>query len=129
MAGMMTGLDIGYRTAGAAEHPLVGLRMPDFELTVARDRRRAHTLLRTGRGLLLGFTGADRLARDARPWVDRVDHLHAVPREDVPASAMLVRPDGHVCWTSGTRSPHNALASWFGAPNRALAGDARHDVA
>jgi hypothetical protein len=67
MAGMMTGLDIGYRMAEAADHPLVGQRMPDFELTVARDRRRAHTLLRTGRGLLLGFTIAARATRVPRP--------------------------------------------------------------
>jgi 2-polyprenyl-6-methoxyphenol hydroxylase-like FAD-dependent oxidoreductase len=122
MAGMMTGLDISYRTAAVADDPLVGLRMADFELTVAGDARRAHILLRRGRGLLLDFTAAEHLAREARAWAHRVDYVHAVPREDVPAPAMLVRPDGHVCWTSGTRPPHDALATWFGAPHHGVGG-------
>ncbi|TDD81171.1 hypothetical protein E1293_19280 [Actinomadura darangshiensis] len=121
MAGMMTGLDIRYDIAGASEDPLVGMRMPDLDVTVAGEPRRSHSLLHTGRGLLLDLTRSDHLAAAAGAWAARVDHVQAEPRGDVPATAMLVRPDGHVCWTSGLPEMEKALTSWFGAPNRSPA--------
>ncbi|GAA3220206.1 FAD-dependent monooxygenase [Nonomuraea helvata] len=117
MAGMMTGLGIRYDIAGAAEDPLVGMRMPEFDVTVDGERHRAHSLLYSGRGLLLDFTRSEQFSPHARLWADRIDHIHAVPHEDIPTRGMLVRPDGYVCWTSGLQDLGNALRSWFGAPN------------
>ncbi|MDL4814121.1 FAD-dependent monooxygenase [Actinomadura opuntiae] len=116
LAGMMTGLDIRYDIPGGSEDPLVGMRMPDLDLTVAGEHRRSHSLMHTGRGLLLDLTSSGQFSDPARAWADRVDHVRAKPHEDVPSTAMLVRPDGHVCWTSGPKEVEDALRSWFGAP-------------
>jgi hypothetical protein len=37
-----------------------------------------------------------------------------------PAAAVLVRPDGYVCWASDgdERGLREALGDWFGAPER-----------
>ncbi|MFB4306861.1 hypothetical protein [Actinomadura sp. GTD37] len=51
---------------------------------------------------------------------DPTQRGQAGPRGDVPASAMLVRPDGHVCWTSALPDLEETLGSWFGAPNSTL---------
>jgi 2-polyprenyl-6-methoxyphenol hydroxylase-like FAD-dependent oxidoreductase len=112
MAGMMSGLDIRYELAGASEDPLVGTRMPDLGLTVAGRRLGAHSLLRTGRGLLLDLTGGS--VHPPAGWAGRVDHVIATPVEDAPAKAMLVRPDGYVCWTAASHSLDDALGFWFG---------------
>jgi hypothetical protein len=122
LAGMMTGLDIRYPMAGAPDHGLTGLRMPDLDVMVGGKRHRIHPLLRDGHGRLLDFTEDDRPsphARDSAPWADRVGYMRATPIDDVPAKAILVRPDGYVCWVSGSHELQDALNSWFGAPRRA----------
>ena len=40
----------------------------------------------------------------------------AGPTGLMPATAMLTRPDGHVCRTSGPEPLETALRAWFGAP-------------
>jgi 2-polyprenyl-6-methoxyphenol hydroxylase-like FAD-dependent oxidoreductase len=112
LAGMISGLDVRY---GDSEHPLVGSRMPDLGLTTAVGPTRTCDLLRGGRGLLLELDGEATLAGHAR---GRVDHVSATVTEDwrdaVDARAVLVRPDGHVCWAAGAESPEAALLQWFG---------------
>ncbi|MEV4114977.1 FAD-dependent monooxygenase [Nonomuraea sp. NPDC049695] len=114
MAGMMTGLDIRYDMPGGSAEPLLGMRVPEFDVTVGGQRRRAHSLLSSGRGVLLDFTGSGRFAAHASLWDDRVDHLRAVPHDNIPAAAMLIRPDGYVCWTSGLGHVGHGLRAWFG---------------
>jgi hypothetical protein len=108
------------------------MRVPDYDLTVAGHHHRTHPLLRTGRGLLLDFTATDDLALRLLPWADRVDHVRAaasIPGDtDVP-EALLVRPDGYVCWAGQPgiqpSTLTESLTSWFGP--RQLAS--RHDTA
>jgi hypothetical protein len=35
---------------------------------------------------------------------------------DLPAGALLVRPDGYICWTDADPDPEPALRHWFGGP-------------
>ncbi|WP_328999525.1 FAD-dependent monooxygenase [Kribbella sp. NBC_00709] len=95
LAGMMSGLDAPDR-------------IPDFELITDDGPVWLSTLLRSGRGLLLDFTG--RTWPDG--WSDRVDVVQAKP--DGEHDALLIRPDGLVCW-SGEEDITSALTSWFGA--------------
>ncbi len=122
-AAMMSGLDIHYDLG--AGHPLLGRRMPDFDLATANGPMRVFTLLHDARPLLLNLDGARSL--DIAPWTDRVrlvdaryDGPWALPALGVVAAptAVLIRPDGYVAWVDrGTQlSLADALTTWFGAP-------------
>ncbi|WP_163509996.1 FAD-dependent monooxygenase [Fodinicola acaciae] len=97
-AGMLSGLDLRYEMPDQPEHPLLGRRIPDVDL---RNGMRAHELLRSGNGLLLGLAATD--------------HTDISCVEDVgglDAELLLVRPDGYVCATSFA-GLDKALARWF----------------
>jgi hypothetical protein len=117
MAGMMGGLDVRYDTERPTSDPLVGYRVPDNEVVVGGQRQRIHALLHTGRGLLLEILGMDHHLPDVANWRDRIDYIQAEADEGSPPSAMLIRPDGYVCWTSGQTPLEAALRQWFGTPN------------
>ncbi|BCJ57886.1 rifampin monooxygenase [Micromonospora endophytica] len=88
-------------------HDLLGRRMRDVRL----KQGRLYELTRAGRGLLLDQTG--QLSVDG--WADRVDHVVDVS-EEVPAPALLLRPDGHVAWVGDDqRDLVGHLPRWFGA--------------
>jgi hypothetical protein len=87
-------------------------------------------LLRTGKGLLL--TEDDRHATTAKPWADRVDVVRTseLSVSGAVVDALLVRPDGYICWARSARNNEtptefapvqNGLADslhrWFGHPN------------
>ncbi|MQY27947.1 FAD-dependent monooxygenase [Nocardia aurantia] len=116
MAGMTTGLDIRYDIPCAASDHLTGSRMPDLDLIVADRPRRAYSLLHAGRAILLDFTPDGRFLPAARPWSDRVDAIPVVPQTISIPPAILVRPDGYVCWTGDPATSDTALRQWFGAP-------------
>jgi 3-(3-hydroxy-phenyl)propionate hydroxylase len=123
LAGMMSGLDIGYEVGQG--HPLVGRRMPDLDVLTAGGPRRVFSFLHTARPVLINFGAPG--AIDIGPWSDRVqcvDATYAGPWElpvlgHVPAPAAgLIRPDGHVVWV-GDGTPQgltDALMTWFGTP-------------
>ena len=94
LAGMMSGLDVADR-------------IPDFELVTGEGPVWLSTLLHSGRGLLLDFEG--RTWPDG--WADRVDVLQVKP--DGEHDALLIRPDGLLCWSGGT-DVTDALTQWFG---------------
>ncbi|HEY3687964.1 MAG TPA: hypothetical protein VGL93_33310 [Streptosporangiaceae bacterium] len=103
----------------APADPLLGRYLPDLDLVTPDGPTRLSRLTRTGRGLHLSFQASgERCVR--HPGVDHVavrpvDHLGM---RDL--AAVLVRPDGHVCWAARTgnsgAAPTAALARWFGAP-------------
>ncbi|MEV0218247.1 FAD-dependent monooxygenase [Streptomyces sp. NPDC050704] len=116
LAGMISGLDMRYPVAGAdagSSHELLGAPMPDVELA---DGRWVSDLQHGGHGLLLTTDPA--LADAARPWADRVDVvlLPEIPLPGEGADALLVRPDGYVCWAAPDKDLETALATWFGTP-------------
>jgi 2-polyprenyl-6-methoxyphenol hydroxylase-like FAD-dependent oxidoreductase len=93
---------------------------PDLVLKTGAGTVRLAELTRDGRPLLLDLTPDGALAATATPWRDRVDVVTA--RCDDPAvTAMLVRPDCYVAWSSSDPAPdgkglEKALTRWFGEP-------------
>lgn len=123
LAGMMSGLDVHYDLGG--DHPLVGRRMPDLELTTDDGPRRVYPLLHRARPVLLELGEASGV--DVTPWAARVPCVRARHDGDwqlpvlgvVPAPpAVLVRPDGYVAWVGARSDPGllDALTTWFGPP-------------
>jgi hypothetical protein len=124
VAAILLALDIHYELGDA--HPLVGRRMPDFDVQTADGKTRVFALLHDARPLLLNF-GA-RAAFDASPW-PRVQFVNASYDDawELPVigavtgpPAVLVRPDGHVAWVGelGDNTLPEALTYWFGSPPR-----------
>lgn len=124
-AAIMSGLDIRYDLDG--DHPLVGRRIPDLDLTTQAGPVRIFRLLNEARPLLLDF---GRLGDfDIAPWADRVRRVDSQYKGtwelpvigEVPApKAVLIRPDGHVAWAGGAADDGlgKALADWFGPPRQ-----------
>jgi hypothetical protein len=84
--------------------------------------------LRAARPVLLDFTEDASAAAVAKGWKDRIDIVTDRPGGDqaLPASALLVRPDGYVAWAGTLGRPdqdrnqqahrglRTALTTWFG---------------
>jgi 2-polyprenyl-6-methoxyphenol hydroxylase-like FAD-dependent oxidoreductase len=112
-AGRVSGRSLRYDIGN--DHPLVGCSVPDFELA---GGTKAGELLRNGTGLLLDF-GADRpLRRLADRWGGRITYAGGDAVKALGLSAVLVRPDGFVAWTSegqpDERAAAEAISCWFG---------------
>lgn len=121
LAGQLSGLSIAYDCGPG--HPLIGHRVPDFDLVTAAGPSRLHSHLHTGRPLLVTFAQPI----DISGWADRVDTLAATASGPwilpalgpLPApSAILIRPDGHIAWAGQGTSEGlpEALERWFGPP-------------
>jgi bifunctional hydroxylase/dehydrase len=104
LAGVVSHLDITY-DLGPGTHPLMGRRLPPRPLTLADGTRTTTTdLLHPARGVLLDLADAPRLRAAAAGWTDRISVVRATPENPEVfsrATALLVRPDGHVAWTAG----------------------------
>ncbi|MFF8608933.1 FAD-dependent monooxygenase [Streptomyces sp. NPDC015346] len=122
LAGMISGLDIRYETAGQG-HPLLGRRLPPTTLTTAGGPVRTAELLRSGQGVLLDL-GTTAVAPAVAPegWEGRVRHVAARVDTDGElraGEAYLVRPDGHIVWAGvGPDGVLTAMRKWFGDPDR-----------
>ncbi|WP_030728392.1 FAD-dependent monooxygenase [Streptomyces sp. NRRL F-2890] len=129
LVGMVTGLDIRY-PAGDGDHPLLGRRLPDTELTgdLPAGTSTAFQLLHEGRGVLLDLRGDETVRAAAAPWQDRIGIVTGKAAADALADveAALVRPDGYVAWIgsggSGTAGLGEALGRWFGVPAKSGRG-------
>lgn len=124
-AAMISGLDVRYDLGEG--HPLVGWRMPDLDLHTSDGDTRVFTLLHPARPVLLYFGdlgGFDPSALATRVRVVEATYdgqweLPVVGKVPAP-SAVVIRPDGHVCWAGDLRDPGllQALATWFGTGNK-----------
>jgi bifunctional hydroxylase/dehydrase len=119
LAGLVSGLDIRY-DVGRGTHPLLGGRVPHWELPTPSGPVTTTALLRPARGLLLDLRDNPVLRARAADWADRVDLVTANPpgERTGDTTAVLVRPDGHVAWAA-PGSHHDlttALDRWFGPP-------------
>jgi 2-polyprenyl-6-methoxyphenol hydroxylase-like FAD-dependent oxidoreductase len=120
-AAMMSGLGIRYDFGEG--HPLLGLRMPDLDISTANGSLRVFGLLHNARPVLLNFGEAGTV--DIAPWADRVQLVDAkcdgpwelpVLGAVAAPAAVLIRPDGYVAWV-GDRTQEglsDALTTWFG---------------
>ncbi|QES39596.1 monooxygenase [Streptomyces venezuelae] len=133
LAGIVSHLDIHYdmtppgTAPSPAPHPLLGRRLPKRPLTGADGESDTARLLHPARGILLDLTDNPALRAAAAPWADRIHTITATAKPSEGATdvltdldALLVRPDGHVAWTSQD-TPAGltaALTHWFG-PKRA----------
>jgi len=116
MAALLAGTDVRYDVGD--DHPLAGWIVPDLTLA---DGRRVAELLHDARPVLLGHNGT--VADAAWGWADRVDIVDATAA-DLPAAALLIRPDGYVAWAADAfGAPEEAglraaLQRWFGPESR-----------
>ncbi|MFQ6143907.1 FAD-dependent monooxygenase [Streptomyces seoulensis] len=104
------------------DHPLVGASAPDLELG---DGTRLGDRLHGGQGLLLDLAGDPEMRGLADGYGDRLDVLTVRCPGRPDLAALLVRPDGFVCWAADTEaatpsadSLPQALERWFGTPVR-----------
>ncbi|WP_051370863.1 FAD-dependent monooxygenase [Mesorhizobium loti] len=123
IAAEMSGLGVHYDLGEG--HPLLGRRMPDFDLITTNGPLRVFSLLHDARPVLLNLGEPGRL--DITPWADRVRQIDALydGTWELPVlgtvavpDAVLVRPDGYVAWVgTGTQQGlADALITWFGPP-------------
>jgi 2-polyprenyl-6-methoxyphenol hydroxylase-like FAD-dependent oxidoreductase len=118
---LISGAENRYLTEPDA-HPLTGHWVPDFGLTNGVETRRVAELARTGRPLLLDLTDSGGPAAAVADAADQLTVAAGHPVGDVPATALLVRPDGYVAWASSAAAPdeedlgelRRALTRWFG---------------
>lgn len=117
LAARFSGLGIRYDIGDG--HPLTGRRMPDLDLAVEGETRRAASLLHDARPVLL------HLGPGATPAPEPVRTVHARCEDDwelpvigqvEPPAAVLIRPDGYVAWAGDPADPAlgEALKRWFG---------------
>ncbi|MGW1024934.1 FAD-dependent monooxygenase [Streptomyces sp. NPDC002577] len=97
LAGLMSGLSLRYELPG--DHPLTGQRMPDADLVTEAGPTRLSTLFGSGHAVLLDLAGT--VPADLR-LSPRVDLVRATCTDDLGAAALLIRPDGYVCWAADT---------------------------
>jgi 2-polyprenyl-6-methoxyphenol hydroxylase-like FAD-dependent oxidoreductase len=105
--------------AGPNAHPLAGQWVPDFSVSDGGRTTRVAELARTGRPLLLDFTDRGEVAAAVADVTEQLTVAAGRPVGDVPATALLVRPDGYVAWASSARAPETdelreVLTHWFG---------------
>jgi rifampicin monooxygenase len=108
---MVSGLGVRYDVGDG--NPLLGRRMRDLQLKTATGDTTLFELARTGRGVRLDL-GDGTIAEMTWPWADRVDVITA-RTDQVAASGLLLRPDGHVVWVGEEAAGAVvALRAWFG---------------
>ncbi|MFJ6540698.1 FAD-dependent oxidoreductase [Streptomyces sp. NPDC091385] len=103
IAGLMSGLSLRYDLPG--DHPLTGDRVPDTDLVTEDGPVRLSALLAPGHAVLLDLGGVTPAGLRLPP---RVDLVRATSAEDLGAAALLIRPDGYVCWATDGESGSGA---------------------
>jgi 2-polyprenyl-6-methoxyphenol hydroxylase-like FAD-dependent oxidoreductase len=98
---------------------LLGRPLPAATLTTADGGIGTYAALRSGRGVLFDFSDGTQDVECVKRWADHVDVVTARPVAEIPATALLVRPDGFVAWEDATGRDTEGLAAaltaWFGA--------------
>ncbi|MEV4684355.1 FAD-dependent monooxygenase [Streptomyces kurssanovii] len=104
LAGLVSGLSLRYELSG--EHPLTGRRVPDADLVTEAGPARLSALFRPGHAVLLDLAGTVPSGLRLPP---RVDLVRATCTDDLGAAALLIRPDGHVCWAADSAAHGESL--------------------
>ncbi|MBB5857499.1 FAD-dependent monooxygenase [Amycolatopsis umgeniensis] len=116
LAGSASGLNLRYSPGDG--HSLLGKRLPPAELTVKLGSTTTTALSRSPKGLFLDLSQGQVSVDPVPGWSHRVRAVAATRPQDGPLSdvdALLVRPDGYVCWVAGGEiALESALRTWFG---------------
>ncbi|HYB39980.1 MAG TPA: FAD-dependent monooxygenase [Mycobacterium sp.] len=117
IADLLAGAEIRY-AADPHAHLLVGRWAPDLTVVNHNGSQRLAELARDGRPLLIDLTGGA-LASRVTTTAHRIAVITGHPRDDAPATALLVRPDGYVAWATSETPPDaagldQAAHRWFG---------------
>jgi 2-polyprenyl-6-methoxyphenol hydroxylase-like FAD-dependent oxidoreductase len=118
---LLSGADNRY-TMGADMHPLAGRWVPDFAVANASGTQRVAELARSGRPVLVDLTESGAVAASVAGVTDQLTVAAGEPIGELPATAVLVRPDGYVAWASSQALPESGelrelrsvLLHWFG---------------
>src|SRR5207249_815221 len=128
--GLQDAFNLGWKLAGEVHG-----WAPDREIHTAHGSCRVSELMRQARGLLLepGDPAAGKgsalsaFGAAAAAWAARVDHVVGGRDEAGGGKAMLVRPDGHVCWVAPEADQGPGPASELGGPD-GTPGDAEEGL-
>lgn len=123
---LVTGVDIRYplgnEDLAEASSSFLGRRLPMGLINKADPHGRVARELAAGRGAMIDLSNRADSFSDIKIWASRIGMISAEPIADIDASAVLLRPDGHVAWTAQSpadrRGLVEALTSWFGVPPR-----------
>ncbi|MFI5783990.1 hypothetical protein [Nocardia sp. NPDC051570] len=104
---------------GADAHPLTGRWVPDFAVASTGGTQRIAELARDGQPVLVDLTEGGVVAASVTDIADQLTIAAGRPVGEVPATAVLVRPDGYVAWASSQPRPdpdelRTVLTQWFG---------------
>ncbi len=121
LSDLLSGADNRY-TMSANMHPLAGRWVPDFAVANAGATQRVAELARSGRPVLVDLTESAAVAAAVTDVKDRLTVATGELVGEVPATAVLVRPDGYVAWASSQARPdpdelhelRSVLTYWFG---------------
>ena len=121
LAGVVSHLDITYDLgAHPGGHPLVGRRLPPRPLKLADGSQTTTTaLLHPAHGVLLDLADDPDLRAGAAGWNDRISVVTATAESSEVfsgATALLVRPDGHVAWAAGGKDSRTMADPQDAAP-------------
>lgn len=121
IADLLAGTDVLYDVGDP--HPMCGRMVRDFPLTVDGQESSVFQLLHKARPVLLDLTADGEISAIAKGWEDRVDVVVG-KSADIPADALLVRPDGYIAWVADGPRPdyeallRRALNRWVGPARR-----------
>lgn len=112
IAGRVWGINTHYDICGS--HPLTGCSVPDFEF---EDGTRIGGFMHDGQGILLDFEMNDSLKTIAAEYGDQLKYVSGKAKEQFGLSALLIRPDGIIAWTSDNNPDYSELRKaadrWF----------------
>ncbi len=120
LAEHLSALATAYPPATPDTHPLTGRRMPDVPLTLPEGRRtRTYELLHDGRFVLLRLSASTPDFIAPAPVTAVTARIPDHHPDLGSLTEILVRPDGHIAWTTHTTDPHalraertQALNNW-----------------
>jgi 2-polyprenyl-6-methoxyphenol hydroxylase-like FAD-dependent oxidoreductase len=128
LMGILSGRGIRYDFDGAA-HPMVGGRIPNAKISTTAGEATLASTLQAGRGVLVVLGEHEPAVDLASGWADRVDVVRVAESTEIPASTLLVRPDGYVAHADERGTDLDALnrglRTWFGEPTTTIVGSKR----
>ena len=123
LAELVSGTDVRYDFDTDGDGALVGLYMPPYVIMSETGLTRPAETLRTGHGVALLPEGFEGLPALRAGWADRVEMVTGVVNGLPELTALLLRPDGYVAWSTASDVTadvadglRQSLSRWFGEP-------------